>query len=149
MDLYGQFPGGGFAADENARPGFTDPHQGFETCGIVEFMHSFEMLTKNSGHPVWADRCEEVAFNSLPAALTPDWKGLHYLTCANQVLLDRNNHAPGVENSGRRHRSRTKYSVAVRNMPRSPVGHCQRGLEGADELRQHLIAVSPMDRQES
>jgi hypothetical protein len=100
MDQYGQFPGGGFAADENARPGFTDPHQGFETCGIVEFMHSFEMLTKISGNPVWADRCEEIAFNSLPAALTPDWKGLHYLTCANQVLLDRNNHAPGIENSG-------------------------------------------------
>src|SRR5438128_3552755 len=100
MDLYGQFPGGGFAADENARPGFTDPHQGFETCGIVEFMHSFEMLTKISGNPVWADRCEDIAFNSLPAALTPDWKGLHYLTCANQVLLDRRNHAPGIENGG-------------------------------------------------
>jgi len=99
MDLYGQFPGGGFAADENARPGFTDPHQGFETCGIVEFMHSFEMLTKISGNPVWADRCEDIAFNSLPAALTPDWKGLHYLTCANQVVLDRHNHAPGIENS--------------------------------------------------
>jgi hypothetical protein len=100
MDLYGQFPGGGFAADENARPGFTDPHQGFETCGIVEFMHSFEMLTKISGNPAWADRCEDLAFNSLPAALTPDWKGLHYLTCANQVVLDRHNHAPGIENSG-------------------------------------------------
>src|SRR6266568_5293251 len=99
-DLYGQFPGGGFAADENARPGFTDPHQGFETCGIVEFMQSFEMLTKISGNPVWADHCEDLAFNSLPAAVTPDWKGLHYLTCANQVLLDRHNHAPGIENSG-------------------------------------------------
>src|SRR5262249_55555396 len=100
VDLYGQFPGGGFAADEDARPGFTDPHQGFETCGMVEFMHSFEMLTKISGNPVWSDRCEDLAFNSLPAAVTPDWKGLHYLTCANQVVLDRNNHAPGVENEG-------------------------------------------------
>ncbi|MBI4323965.1 MAG: glycoside hydrolase family 127 protein [Chloroflexi bacterium] len=100
MDLYGQFPGGGFAGDENCRPGFTDPRQGFETCGIVEFMHSFEMLTKISGNPLWSDRCEEIAFNSFPAALTPDWKGLHYLTCANQVQLDKSNHAPGVENSG-------------------------------------------------
>jgi hypothetical protein len=100
MDLYGQFPGGGFAGDENCRAGFTDPHQGFETCGIVEFMHSFEMLTKISGKPVWSDRCEEIAFNSFPAALTPDWKGLHYLTCANQVQLDKTNHAPGVENTG-------------------------------------------------
>jgi hypothetical protein len=100
MDLYGQFPGGGFAGDENCRPGFTDPRQGFETCGMVEFMHSFEMLTKISGQPIWSDRCEEIAFNSFPAALTPDWKGLHYLTCANQVQLDKTNHAPGVENNG-------------------------------------------------
>src|SRR6266567_4351803 len=100
MAVYGQFPGGGFAGDENCRPGYADPRQGFETCGIVEFMHSFEMLTKISGNPVWADRCEDIAFNSLPAAITPDWKGLHYLTCANQVLLDRHNHAPGIENGG-------------------------------------------------
>ena len=100
MDRYGQFPGGGFAGDENCRPGYDDPHQGFETCGIVEFMHSFEMLTKISGQPIWSDRCEEIAFNSFPASATPDWKGLHYLTCANQVQLDRNNHAPGIENGG-------------------------------------------------
>ncbi|MBI4660590.1 MAG: glycoside hydrolase family 127 protein [Verrucomicrobia bacterium] len=100
MGLYGQFPGGGFAGDENCRPGFTDPRQGFETCGIIEFMHSFEMLTKITGNPIWSDRCEEIAFNSLPAALTPDWKGLHYLTCANQVQLDRGNKAPAIENGG-------------------------------------------------
>lgn len=100
MDLYGQFPGGGFGGDENCRPGYTDPRQGFETCGIIEFMHSFEMLTKISGNPLWADRCEYIAFNSLPAALTPDLKGLHYLTCANQVQLDKNNKSPGVQNRG-------------------------------------------------
>ncbi|HVV01476.1 MAG TPA: beta-L-arabinofuranosidase domain-containing protein [Verrucomicrobiae bacterium] len=100
MDVYGQFPGGGFAGDENCRPGFTDPRQGFETCGIVEFMHSFEMLTKISGRPAWSDRCEDIAFNSFPAAVTPDWKGLHYLTCANQVQLDKGSKAPGIENGG-------------------------------------------------
>src|SRR6266542_3148430 len=100
MDLYGQFPGGGFAGDEDCRPGYTDPRQGFETCGMVEFMHSFEMLTKISGDPIWSDRCEELAFNSLPAAIAPDWKGLHYLTCANQVALDKANHAPAIENGG-------------------------------------------------
>ncbi len=31
-------------------------------------MHSFEMLTKISGNPLWADRCEEIAFNTFPAA---------------------------------------------------------------------------------
>ena len=99
-DLYGQFPGGGFGGDENCRPGYTDPRQGFETCGIVEFMHSFELLTRVGADPVWADRCEELAFNSLPAAMTPDLKALHYLTCANQIQLDRANKAPGIQNSG-------------------------------------------------
>jgi len=102
MGLYGQFPGGGFAGDENCRPGYGDPRQGFETCGIVEFMRSFEMLTRISGNPLWADRCEELAFNTLPAALTPDLKALHYLTGPNMIQLDRNNKSPGVQNRGMR-----------------------------------------------
>ncbi|MFJ5776405.1 RICIN domain-containing protein [Streptomyces sp. NPDC093094] len=84
---YGQFPGGGFAGDENIRPGFTDPRQGFETCGIVEFMASHQLLTRTTGDPVWADRCEDLAFNLLPAALDPDGKGVHYITSANCVDL--------------------------------------------------------------
>lgn len=100
MTTYGQFPGGMFGADENARKGYTDPRQGAETCSMVEFMHSFEMLTKITGRPEWSDRCEDVAFNSLPASSTPDMKGLHYLTCANQVQLDRNNKAPDIQNEG-------------------------------------------------
>lgn len=100
MGEWGQVPGGGFGADENARKGYIDPRQGFETCGIVEYMHSFEMLMKIAGNPLWIDRCEDLAFNSLPAALTPDLKALHYLTCPNQVSLDRNDKSPGVQNGG-------------------------------------------------
>jgi hypothetical protein len=100
MGTYGQFPGGGFVADENARPGYTDPRGGFETCSIVEFMHSFELLMRFTGDAKWADRCEEVAFNLLPASMTADEKALHYLTCANQVQLDKGNKAPGIENKG-------------------------------------------------
>lgn len=100
MGLYGQFPGGGFAGDENCRPGYGDPRQGFETCGMVEFMHSFEMLTKIAGAPAWADRCEDVAFNSFPASMSADQRALHYLTSANMVQLDHGNKAPGIGNSG-------------------------------------------------
>jgi hypothetical protein len=100
MALYGQMPGGGFAADENARPGYHDPRQRFETCSIVEFMHSFELLARFTADTKWADRCEELAFNTLPAALTPDQRALHYLTCANQVQLDRGNKSPGIQNGG-------------------------------------------------
>jgi hypothetical protein len=88
MDAWGQFPGGGFAGDENIRKAYRDPRQGFETCGYVEFMRTFEMMTRISGRPLWSDRCEEIAFNSLPAALTPDHKALHYVTCANSIQLD-------------------------------------------------------------
>ncbi|ADJ45365.1 hypothetical protein AMES_3540 [Amycolatopsis mediterranei S699] len=88
MATYGQFAGGGFAGDENARPGFGDPRQGFETCGIVEFMASHQLLTRLTGDPVWADRCEDLAFNSLPAALDPAGRAVHYITSANSVDLD-------------------------------------------------------------
>jgi len=88
MNQYGQFPGGGFAGDENARPGHKDPRQGFETCGIVEFMASHQLLTRITGDPLWADRCEELAFNSLPASLDPSGKAVHYITSANSVDLD-------------------------------------------------------------
>jgi len=88
MRGYGQVPGGMFGADEIFRPGHTGPSQAAETCSMVEFMHSFQMLLKITGDPVWADRCEEVAFNSLPAALTPDLRGLHYLTAPNLVQCD-------------------------------------------------------------
>ncbi|MGW7090961.1 RICIN domain-containing protein [Streptomyces sp. NPDC054874] len=88
MDAYGQFPGGGFAGDENARPGHGDPRQGFETCGIVEYMASHQLLTRITGDPLWADRCEELAFNSLPASLDPSGRAVHYITCANSVDLD-------------------------------------------------------------
>ncbi|WP_326790040.1 beta-L-arabinofuranosidase domain-containing protein [Streptomyces sp. NBC_00151] len=88
MGAYGRFPGGGLAGDENYRPGFADPRQGFETCGIVEFMASHELLTRITGDPVWADRCEDLAFNMLPASLDPDGKSVHYITSANSVDLD-------------------------------------------------------------
>lgn len=100
MALYGQVPGGMFGADENCRGGYHGPRQAAETCSMVEFMRSFEMLLAITGDPVFAERCEEVAFNSLPAAMTADLKGLHYLTAPNMVQLDRENKAPGLENGG-------------------------------------------------
>lgn len=98
--IYGQVPGGLYGADENARPGFTGPRQGAETCAMVEIMFSHSMLAAITGDPLWLDRAEEVAFNSLPPSMTPDLKGLHYLTAPNQVQLDRQNKAPLIQNSG-------------------------------------------------
>ncbi len=100
MDAYGQMPGGGVASDERWRKGYDGPRNMFETCGMVEMMHSHELLTQFTGDPVWADRCEDVAFNSLPAAVTADYKGLRYLTAPNMVLSDRLDRRPEVYNGG-------------------------------------------------
>jgi len=99
-ELYGQVPGGLFGADENARKGHIDPHQAVETCGMVEQMASDEMLTAITGDVKWADNCEDVAFNTYPAAVMPDFKSLRYLTAPNMVVSDSSNHAPGIANDG-------------------------------------------------
>lgn len=99
-DKFGQVPGGMFCGDENCRPGYTDPRQAVETCGMVEMMLSHETLLRISGNPIWADRCEDVAFNSFPASMTPDLKALRYLTAPNMVLSDRHNKSPGLQNRG-------------------------------------------------
>ena len=97
---YGQVPGGMFGGDENCRPGHSDPHQAIETCGMVEQMLSDELLEQISGDPFWADQCEDVAFNTYPAAVTPDFRALRYLTAPNMVVSDSKNHSPGLQNSG-------------------------------------------------
>ena len=88
MQEFGQMAGGGFAGDENARHGFRDPRQGFETCGIAEYMLSFQILTRQSGQPIWMDKCEELAFNMLPASYDPEQKSLHYVTSMNIAQID-------------------------------------------------------------
>ena len=97
---FGQVPGGMFGADENARLGYIDPRQGVETCGLVEQMASDEIMLCLTGDPLWAEHCEEVAFNSYPAAVMPDFKALRYITCPNHVVSDSKNHHPGIANAG-------------------------------------------------
>lgn len=98
--LYGQVPGGMYGGDENCREGYNGPRQAIETCGIAEEMLSNEILLAITGNPTWADRCENVAFNSLPAAFTADMKALRYLTAPNQPQSDHVGKAPGIENDG-------------------------------------------------
>jgi len=99
-ELYGQVPGGMFGGDENCRPGYTGPRQAIETCGIAEEMLSNQILLGITGDPVWADRCEDVTFNSLPASMTADLKALRYLTAPNHPQSDHASKAPGIQNSG-------------------------------------------------
>ncbi|MBN2513460.1 MAG: glycoside hydrolase family 127 protein [Sedimentisphaerales bacterium] len=98
--MYGQVPGGMYGADENARKGYTDPRQAVETCGMVEMTLSCEILLRATGAAVWADRCEDVMFNSLPAAMTADFKALRYLTSPNMAVSDSKDKKPGIQNGG-------------------------------------------------
>ncbi|MDR0870450.1 MAG: glycoside hydrolase family 127 protein, partial [Planctomycetaceae bacterium] len=97
---FGQVPGGLFGSDENCRMGYFDPRQGVETCGMVEQMSSDMFLVQITGDPGWADNCEDVAFNTYPAAFMPDFKALRYITSPNQITGDSKNHSPGIQNSG-------------------------------------------------
>ena len=97
---FGQVPGGMFGSDENARMGYIDPRQGVECCGMVEQMASDEIMLRFTGDPSWADNCEDVAFNTYPAAVMPDFRALRYITSPNMVVSDTKNHCPGIANDG-------------------------------------------------
>ncbi|MEO6316274.1 MAG: beta-L-arabinofuranosidase domain-containing protein [Chitinophagaceae bacterium] len=99
-NIYGQVPGGMWGGDENSRKGYDDPRQAIETCGMVEQMTSDQLLLRFTGDSWWADNCEDVAFNTFPAAFMPDYKSLRYLTAPNMVVSDAKNHAPGIDNAG-------------------------------------------------
>lgn len=99
-ERFGQVPGGMFGGDENSREGYTDPRQGVETCGMVEQMASNELLLAMTGDPFWADHTEDVAFNTYPAAVMPDFKALRYITSPNMTVSDSKNHHPGIDNRG-------------------------------------------------
>jgi len=131
--LYGQVPGGMFGGDEDCRAGFYSARQAVETCGIVEMMHSCEAILKIDGDLEWADRCEDAAFNSLPATTTADFKALRYLTAPNQIISDRKNKHPGISNKG------AKFLM-------NPHGHrcCQLNMgHGWPYYAEHLWMATP------
>lgn len=100
MSEWGHWPGGMYAADENARPGKGDPRQATESCSVAEMMRSHTLLFEYSADSKWADRLEDVAFNWLPATMTADLKALRYLTAANMAVSDAPSKSPGIENGG-------------------------------------------------
>ena len=78
------------------------PIQGTECCGVVEAMYSYEVLFGITGSGKWADRLETLAFNALPATVTPDMWGHQYCQQTNQIAVVRNpeNHKIYRTNSG-------------------------------------------------
>jgi DUF1680 family protein len=131
--MYGQVPGGMFGGDENCRSNFTSARQAVETCGIVEMMHSCQEILKIDGDLKWADRCEDVTFNSLPATTTPDLRALRYLTAPNLVISNSKNKSPKLQDPG------AKYQM-------NPHGHrcCQLNIgQGWPYYAEHLWMATP------
>jgi len=64
----------------------THPSQGTELCAVVEYMYTLEHLIRITGDGSFGDLLEKVAFNALPAAISPDWKGHQYDQQANQIM---------------------------------------------------------------
>ncbi len=74
---------GHFNGDENLSG--TSPIQGAELCSIVELMYSYEILFSITGDIKWLDRLELLAYNSLPATLSPDMWTHQYDQMVNQA----------------------------------------------------------------
>jgi len=83
LDRYHGQVTGMFAGDECLSG--RSPLQGTELCAVVEFMYSLETLYSVFGNPVFGDRLERVAFNALPAALSPDGWSHQYDQQVNQA----------------------------------------------------------------
>ncbi|KAL4887822.1 hypothetical protein BDV59DRAFT_211808 [Aspergillus ambiguus] len=73
---------GSITADEHL--GGLSPERGSETCISVEMMFSMAYLYQFYGINAYADKAERVAFNALPAALSPDWWSHQYVQQINQ-----------------------------------------------------------------
>lgn len=74
---------GHFNGDENLSG--VSPVNGTELCGVVEAMYSYEWLFAITGDMQWLDRLEKLAYNALPAAISPDMWSHQYDQMTNQV----------------------------------------------------------------
>ena len=61
------------------------PIQGTELCGVVEAMYSYEVLFAVTGKTAWLDRLEMLAYNALPATISPDMWTHQYDQMVNQI----------------------------------------------------------------
>jgi DUF1680 family protein len=112
-----------------------DPGQGVETCAVVEYMFSLESLLAITGSVKHADRLERVAFNALPAALSPEFAGRHYYQRPNQISCTRDYHNFSV-----RHADDTLVGLET------GYGCCTANLhQGWPKLAAHLWMATPDD----
>ncbi|RXZ82992.1 hypothetical protein EBB07_08780 [Paenibacillaceae bacterium] len=66
----------------------THPSQGVELCAVVEYMFTMEQLIRVFGEGRFGDILEKVAFNALPATISPDWGAHQYDQQVNQIVCN-------------------------------------------------------------
>lgn len=117
---------GTFSSDESLHG--RDATQGTELCAIVELLATFESALAVSGEPWLADAIERIAYNALPAILSPDHRGHQYFQLANQVAC-----TPGPHRFWVHHRTNLLFG------PATGYGCCAANLHLAwPELASHL-----------
>ncbi len=83
LDRYHGLPNGMFSGTEHYAG--RDPSEGIELCAVVEAMFSLEVELAISGNPQVGDRLERIAYNALPAAISPDFWAHQYDQQPNQI----------------------------------------------------------------
>ncbi len=83
LEKYHGMVTGVFSADECLAG--KSPVQGTELCTVTEMMYSLEVLIKVSGEARYGDLLEKIAFNALPAAISPDMWSHQYDQQVNQI----------------------------------------------------------------
>lgn len=84
LDRYHGQAAGVFSGDESLAG--LNPSQGTETCAVVEYLYSLEVLLAAFGDPALGDRMERIAFNALPAPFKSDMWARQYDQQANQAV---------------------------------------------------------------
>lgn len=84
LDRYHGQAAGVFSGDESLAG--LNPSQGTETCAVVEYLYSLEVLLSAFGEASLGDRLERIAFNALPAPFKSDMWARQYDQQANQVV---------------------------------------------------------------
>lgn len=83
LDRYHGLPNGMFSGTEHYAG--RDPSEGIELCAVVEAMFSLEMDLAILGEPQLGDRLERIAYNALPATISPDFWAHQYDQQPNQI----------------------------------------------------------------
>ncbi len=98
LDQYHGMVTGAFSGDECLAG--NSPVQGTELCAIAEYMYSLENLVSLTGRAAWGDRLERLAYNALPATLSPDMWTHQYVQQVNQAECSKQDNPVFLTNGG-------------------------------------------------